>query len=157
MQMAQWPGLCKLPKPPGGGGKPSFPSPSAGDLRELPGVEGKGLMLRRRWNHVVFLELWRDSRVMMGISGFLLCWPWEAQSSPRVARECSGGLRPPVELCVEHAGLCGRCTGVAVPLRPAPTAGTSLGLGSDPGLARSWGFLNAGRRPWARGSLKSPS
>ena len=30
---------------------------------------------------------------------------------------CSGGLRPLVELCVEPAGLCGRCTGVAVPLR----------------------------------------
>ena len=27
------------------------------------------------------------------------------------------GLRPLVELCVEPAGLCGRCTGVAVPLR----------------------------------------
>ena len=30
---------------------------------------------------------------------------------------CSGGLRPLVELCVEPAGLCGRCTGVAAPLR----------------------------------------
>ena len=34
----------------------------------------------------------RDSRVTTGISGFLLGWPWEAQSSPRVARE-SWGLR----------------------------------------------------------------
>ena len=36
---------------------------------------------------------------------------------------CSGGLRPLVELCVEPAGLCGRCPGVAVPLRvvPSPT------------------------------------
>ena len=25
---------------------------------------------------------------------------------------CSGGLRPLVELCVEPAGLCGRCTGM---------------------------------------------
>ena len=35
----------------------------------------------------------------------------------------AGGLRPLVELCVEPAGLCGRCTGVAVPLRvvPSPT------------------------------------
>ena len=31
--------------------------------------------------------------------------------------QCSGGLRPLVELCGEPAGLCGRCTGVAVPLR----------------------------------------
>ena len=30
------------------------------------------------------------------------------------------GLRPLVELCVEPAGLCGRCTGVAVPLRVVP-------------------------------------
>ena len=29
-------------------------------------VAGKGLMLRRRWNHVVFLELRRDSRVTTG-------------------------------------------------------------------------------------------
>ena len=33
----------------------------------------------------------------------------------------SGGLRPLVELCVEPAGLCGRCTGVAVPLRVVPS------------------------------------
>ena len=33
-----------------------------------------------------------------------------------------GGLRPLVELCVEPAGLCGRCTGVAVPLRVVPSA-----------------------------------
>ena len=33
------------------------------------------------------LEFRRDSRVTKGISGFLLCWPREAQSSIRVARE----------------------------------------------------------------------
>ena len=34
---------------------------------------------------------------------------------------CSGGLRPLVELCVEPAGLCGRCTGVRQPTRlPRP-------------------------------------
>ena len=48
---------------------------------------------------------------------------------------CSGGLRPLVELCVEPAGLCGQCTGVAVQLRvvPSPTGLTSKrgpGLGS---------------------------
>ena len=41
--------------------------------------------------------------------------------SPSISHEVmgpsSGGLRPLVELCVEPAGLCGRCTGVAVPLR----------------------------------------
>ena len=30
-------------------------------------------------------------------------------------------IRPLVELCVEPAGLCGRCTGVAVPLRVVPS------------------------------------
>ena len=39
-----------------------------------------------------FHELRRDSRVTTGISAFPLGWPWEAQSSPRVARE-SWGLR----------------------------------------------------------------
>ena len=43
-------------------------------------------------NHVGFLELRRDSRVTTGISACPLGWPWEAQSSPRVARE-SWGLR----------------------------------------------------------------
>ena len=60
-------------------------------------VAGKGLILPRGGNHVVFLELRRDSRVTTGISGFLLGWPWESQSSPRVAREswglCSGHCR----------------------------------------------------------------
>ena len=35
-------------------------------------------IMRRRWDHVDFLELRRDSRVTTGISGFLLCWPREA-------------------------------------------------------------------------------
>ena len=39
---------------------------------------------------VFFLDWRRDSRGTMGITGFLLCWPWEAQSSPRVARESWG-------------------------------------------------------------------
>ena len=38
-------------------------------------IAGKRLILQRRWNHVVFLELQRDSRVTTGISGFLLGWP----------------------------------------------------------------------------------
>ena len=51
--------------------------------------------------------------------------PWD--SPPAGLSSCSGGLRPLVELCVEPAGLCGRCTGVAVPLRvvPSPTHATS--------------------------------
>ena len=55
-------------------------------------MAGKGLILPRGGNHVVFLELRRHSRVTTGISAFPLGWPWEAQSSPRVARE-SWGLR----------------------------------------------------------------
>ena len=55
-------------------------------------VAGKGLILPSGGNHVVFLELRLDSRVSTGISGFLLGWPWEAQSSPRISRE-SWGLR----------------------------------------------------------------
>ena len=56
----------------------------------LDAVAGKGLILRRVGNHVVFLELRRDCRVTTGILGFLLGWPWEAQSSPPVARESWG-------------------------------------------------------------------
>ena len=42
---------------------------------------------------------------------------------PAGLSSCSGGLRPLVELCVEPGVLCGRCLGVAVPLRvvPSPT------------------------------------
>ena len=61
---------------------------SLGELREL-------VMDREAWRaaiHGVVLELRRDSRVTTGISAFPLCWPWEAQSSLRVARE-SWGLR----------------------------------------------------------------
>ena len=35
---------------------------------------------------------------------------------------CSGGLRPLVGLCVEPAGISGRCTGVSVPLRVVPSS-----------------------------------
>ena len=33
------------------------------------------------------------------------------EGNPAGLSSCSGGLRPLVELCVEPAGLCGRCTG----------------------------------------------
>ena len=39
------------------------------------------------------------------------------EGNPAGLSSCSGGLRPLVELCVEPAGLCGRCMGMAVPLR----------------------------------------
>ena len=43
---------------------------------------------------VLFLKksLWKFTRVTTGISAFLLGWPLEAQSSPRVAREIWGLL-----------------------------------------------------------------
>ena len=43
------------------------------------------------------------------------------EGNPAGLSSCSGGLMPLVELCVEPAGLCGRCTGVAVPLRVVPS------------------------------------
>ena len=45
-----------------------------------------------------------------------------APPSLQCLAQVSGGLRPLVELCVEPAGLCGRCTGVAVPLRTVTVA-----------------------------------
>ena len=59
-------------------------------------MAGKGLILPRGGNHVVFLELRRDSQVTTGISAFPLGWPWEAQSSPRVAQAWKPGS--------QHAG-----------------------------------------------------
>ena len=44
-----------------------------------------------------------------------------------------GGLRPLVELCVEPAGLCGRCTGASVPLRVVPSS-TGLPSKRFPGI-----------------------
>ena len=68
---------------------------------------------------------------------------------------CSGGLRPLVELCVEPAGLCGRCTGVAVPLRVVPSCPGLRPPGGGPGLPS-----RARRGPWrpppAHGQFSSP-
>ena len=50
-------------------------------------MAGKGLILPRGGNHVVFLELRRDSRVTTGISAFPLAWPWEAQYRRRRGRQ----------------------------------------------------------------------
>ena len=47
------------------------------------------------------------------------------EGNPAGLSSCSGGLRPLVELCVEPAGLCGRCTGVALgsPIFPSGCEG----------------------------------
>ena len=153
----------------GGGGKPSFPSPSAGDLRELPrvplrgegscGVGGasrdsagpgateEGLTSRGGRNLRLPLRFGLRPQgpctVGTGESGLVL----PEEGNPAGLSSCSGGLRPLVELCVEPAGLCGRCTGVSVPLRvvPSPTGLHSKrgpGLGSfsraDRGIGGVW-------------------
>ena len=56
-------------------------------------------------------------------------------SALRARPASSGGLRPLVELCVEPAGLCVRCTGVAVPLRVVPSP-TGLPSKRGPGLGK---------------------
>ena len=60
---------------------------------------------------------------------------------PAGLSSCSGGLRPLVELCVEPASLCGRCRGVAVPLRVVPSPDWEI-LSSPP---KRGGRLTAGR------------
>ena len=49
--------------------------------------------------------------------------PLQAIEGREAPQASSAFRRPLVELCVEPTGLCGRCTGVAVPLRvvPSPT------------------------------------
>ena len=63
---------------------------------------------------MVFLELRRDSRVTTGNSGFLLCWPWEVQSSIRVVRESGDCFRVTAGQKGPNLGL---CPGPNVPLQ----------------------------------------
>ena len=53
-------------------------------------VADRALIFRWWRNHIVFLQLPRDSWITTGNTGFLLCWPREVQSSIRVARESWG-------------------------------------------------------------------
>ena len=74
------------------------------------------------------------------------------EGNPAGLSSCSGGLSPLVELCVEPVGLCGRCTGVAAPLRvvPSPTGLPSKrgpGLGSLPFGPRSQASLQKAQGP----------
>ena len=112
----------------GGGGKPSFPSPSAGDLRELPREPlrgegscggggapwdsagsgateevliswgGKNLRLPLRFG----LRPQGPCRVGTGESGYIFSEEWNSACLP----SCSWGFRPLVKLCVESAGFC---------------------------------------------------
>ena len=127
----------------GCGGKPSFPSTSAGDLRELPrvplrgeghcGVGGasrdpagfgameEGLISRggRKPRLPLRFGLLPQGPCRVGTGESGLVFSEEGNSS--CLSRCSWGLRPLVELCVEPAGFSGRCTGVSVPLRVVPS------------------------------------
>ena len=70
--------------------------------------------MQRRWNHVVFLEVRRDFRVTTGISGFLLGWPWESQSSPLVRGKAGGCARVTAGPKRPHLGV---CPGPNIPLQ----------------------------------------
>ena len=64
-------------------------------------------------------------------------------------------------MCVEPAGLCGRCTGVAVPLRvvPSPTGLPSKRRGRLRGfleLRRPWGYSPEARRGSQGASRAAP-
>ena len=61
---------------------------------------------------------WKPTPVFLpgesqGWGSLVGCRSWGEEGNPAGLSSCSGGLRPLVELCVEPAGLCGRCTGVA--------------------------------------------
>ena len=129
----------------GCGRKPSFPSTSAGDLRELPrlplrgegcyGVGGasrdsagfgameEDLISRGGRNlrlPLLFgLQPQGQCRVGTGESGLVL----SEEGNSACLSCCSGGFRPLIEHCVEPAGFSVGCTGVSVPLRvvPSPT------------------------------------
>ena len=65
-----------------------------------------------------------------------------------------------VELCVEPAGLCGRCTGVAVPLRVVPSPQGCLRRGvraSGPSQGRTGESGAFGMWPHPRGSSRISS
>ena len=92
--------------------------------------------MQRRWNHVVFLELRRDSRVMTGISGFLLGWSWEAQSSPLVRGKAGGCARVTAGPKRPHLGV---CPGPNIPLQ-----GRQGSRGCIPGSSGESGLVSRG-------------
>ena len=110
-----------------------------------------------------FLQLWRDSRVTMGNSGCLLCWPWEVQSSIRVARESWGLLsshcranRPHLGLCTEtNVRLLGRqVLGVAFQTHPGSQASSPVEAKNSALLLSRDGYLLEPRE-WPKGSQAS--
>ena len=129
----------------GCGGKPSFPSTSAGDLRELPTVPLRGegcCVVGRAFRDSAGFGTMEEGFISRGGRnlrlplGFALrlhgpCSVGTGESYLVLSEEwnsgflssCSGRLRPLVELCVDPAGFSGWCTGVSVPHRvvPSPT------------------------------------
>ena len=97
----------------GGGGAPRDSAGSGATEEGLTSRGGRKLRLPLRFG----LRPQGPCRVGTGESGLVL----SEEGNPAGLSSCSGGLRPLVELCVEPAGLCGRCTGVAVPLRVVPS------------------------------------
>ena len=90
---------------------------------------------------MVFLELRRHSRVTTGISAFPLGWPWEAQSSPRVARE-SWGLRS------------SHCR--AEETSPRRVSGTEYSSPGKAGISGLHSRLPRGVRPRLEGKPRTP-
>ena len=123
----------------GWGGKASFPSTSARDLRELPRVSlrvegycGVGGASRDSAGFVTMEEgliSWGGRnlrlplcfglrhqgpcRVGTGETGYVFSEEWNSAC----LSSCSWGFRPLVKLCVESAGFSRRCMGVSVTLR----------------------------------------
>ena len=82
-----WTAAYRAPPPTGDSGR--GPGGAAGFRGQAEGGEGageenKGPILRRRWDHVVFLELRRHSRVTTGISAFILGCDQEGRRGPDV-------------------------------------------------------------------------
>ena len=126
---------------------------------------GQGPHLAKRWEPRSFLELRRDSRVTTGISAFPLGWPWEAQSSPRVARE-SWGLRSSHRRAEETSprrvrdliflSTEGRDLGVAFQAPPGSQA-SSRGEAKDSALLSSGDADLLEPTEWPQGSPASSS
>ena len=75
--------------------------------------------MRRRWNHAVFLELRRDSRLTTGISGFLLCRPGKPKLPFEFLGKAGGcarlteGQRDLIESCVQDLIFISREIGIS--------------------------------------------
>ena len=113
----------------GGGGKPSFPSPSAEDLRELPKVplrgEGscggggaprdsagfgameEGLISRGGRNLRLPLGFGLRLHGPCSVGTVESCLVLSEEWNSGCLSSCSGSLRPLVELCVDPAGFSG--------------------------------------------------